>query len=595
MKVYLKKFDYFFISLLVLALIAPIFYKVHFIKNNISYLLGCKNCVIFPILSNDSMIYSLILFFAYLSVKYENIFSQIIFRFFSLIIFFVYVSDIFILKNFYTHLTANDAIKYIDQVPSFINRNYINNTSDYYWWITIWAILGSLLSTIHFFISPLRPGKLHRNSLWIVSLFLAIFYLSSASTFNIHKWIYQNVFEYNFMLSDLSTKYSPQLMANLTRANELDKKDCIPKSSGTKNIIVVAVESLSMYHSDFFSKLNNVTPNIDSIAKNNVSFSNFYANGFITEHGLIAIISGLPPINAPENYTLGGGVSFAGFFNTVDSLPKVLTKSGYTSEFLTTGNLKFDNKRKWLKSVGFNYIEGYEHPYYSHWERNNFFQAAPDEALYDRAMDRIFNQKRDKPYLMFIETVSTHHPYINPENNERSEFGAFKYADKALGQFYDHLKKGNFFDSGILIITSDHRSMTPLRKEELHQYGSVRAPARIPLIISFGKDVSYIETQPFQQTDLYASIINYTSKKSCTSKWQGDLFVTPSIPPEFIIHQRGDNRNIISIFWQDRNLRIKLNGDKTDVINATIEKKVRKELVDKINYERILRGNNKFR
>lgn len=62
-----------------------------------------------------------------------------------------------------------------------------------------------------------------------------------------------------------------------------------------KNIVVVVLESFSMYHSQFFSGISDQTPNLDRIARENISFHNFYANGYTTEQALIALILGTPP------------------------------------------------------------------------------------------------------------------------------------------------------------------------------------------------------------------------------------------------------------------------------------------------------------
>ncbi len=148
------------------------------------------------------------------------------------------------------------------------------------------------------------------------------------------------------------------------------------------------VESLASYQSSFFSGIKDWTPNIDKIAKNNISLSNFYANGFVTEDAEVAIITGQLPIYAPNAYSTGGGVSFDGFYNIEESLPNILKKYNYNNEFITSSDLLFSNTGNWAKSNGFNYIEGSDHKDYEGKPRYHF-AAAADEYLYERVIKRI--------------------------------------------------------------------------------------------------------------------------------------------------------------------------------------------------------------
>lgn len=573
----------------ILLLLATI-YKAYFAVNAIGgYHTNCNWCFIFDVLKHESIVYAFLLFLFYISTKFSTRFFAIFLRIFIVFMSLLYIADVVILNLFATHLVIGDIIKYIDSVPDVIVNIFDNvfSTNAKFFFLVLFFFI--LVATSNFLISPVHLHKRHQRLILAASLVIASFYPFISDRSYVHAWVYQNVFEYNFSVSGQDVQYSHEFEERIRSFENLDQQNCVPKASGNKNFVIVIFESLSSYHSHFFSNLNDITPNIDRIANESLSFHNFFSNDFTTEGALIAILTGLPPIAAPSKYSNGGGVAFDGFFNIKNSLPRVLKNYRYTSEFLTTGDLKFAYKGKWLENMGFDYIEGHSHPYYNNWKRYHF-KAAPDEALFNRAIERIFRTKRNRPFLLIIETVSTHHPFINPDDDTYSEFGAFTYADRQLGLFYDRLKKNKFFDSGILIITSDHRSMTPLKKDEIEKYGIERAPAKVPLIVSFGGKVKDRENRLFQQTDLHSSIINHVSKEFCVSLWQGDLLSIPRTPAEFIIYKRGDNRDIISIFFNEKNLRIKLNGDKTALIQGSgIKEDVGEILLGKINWERLQR------
>jgi len=344
------------------------------------------------------------------------------------------------------------------------------------------------------------------------------------------------------------------------------------------------VESLSSYQSDYFSGVRNWTPNLDKIAQKNIAFTRFYANGFTTEDAEVALLTGQHPIYAPSSYSNGGETSFSGFYNPTDSLPRKLEHHGYETEFLTSADLSFSNTGVWAKSIGFNYVEGHKHNSYNSWERFNF-KAAPDEALYQRLLARV-NFNKDRNYFLFAKTVSTHHPFVNPVNKNRSEEEAFRYADQQIDLLYKKLIENYFFDDGMLIIVGDHHAMVPLKKEEADILGEFRAAARVPLII-VGEGYATPTKSSYQQVDVFNSIKGLVSGESCNTDWVGDIFVEK--PASYIAHRRGDNRNIISVFTDKADYLVSLNGDETAIDNSHDHPPVAKQVLDKINAIRILR------
>lgn len=345
------------------------------------------------------------------------------------------------------------------------------------------------------------------------------------------------------------------------------------------------MESLSSYQSSYFSGIKNWTPNLDSIAKRNRAYTNFYANGFTTEDGEISLLTGLLPIYKPSSHTRGGGSSFKGFFGVDTSLPNILKQQEYKVEFLTTADLSFANTKNWAASVGFDYIEGSEHPYYNTWEKFHF-DSAPDEALYNRVLDRVAVNSDKHNFFLFIKTVSTHHPFVNPDNMNKSEKEVFEYADKQLGIFYKKLVDTDYFNNGLLIIVGDHHAMIPLKKEEIELFGARNAAARVPMLISHGdKNQSTVTTQ-HQQTDIYNYLTAITSSTQCYSDWQGNILGKK--PAKYIAHRRGDNRNIISIFSHGKEYSVLLDGDNTRITSdENLDKETNRAIIDKINGVRL--------
>jgi hypothetical protein len=505
-------------------------------------------------IANDSIIYFLIVFLIYISYQnFVNKALEIFLRVFSLIIFALYTTDIVILFKFANHLVLNDVIKYLIYAPTYIMQQYSFNIID------IAIITFSIFLFLSFVLNDFKIKRKIVHFYFISNLcILFLMYLSSDKGRYIHSWLFKNFISYNLEIYDQSKTYSKKFIDELNYQEELS---CIKTKAENPNIIILMVESLSSYQSNYFSNIKNWTPNLDKIAKENLSFKNFYANGFVTEDAEISILTGELPIYAPNIFSNGGGVSFEGFFNLKDSLPYILKNKEYFTEFITSSDLEFSHTGKWAKSIGFDYIEGSEHPYYSNKPRYHF-EAAADEFLYDRVLNRI-DQKSSK-YFLFIKTVSSHAPFINPENNSNSEEETILYTDKQIGRFYNELQKRNFFDDGLLVILGDHHPI-------------------VPMIISYKQNQGILNTN-FQQTDIYNTLKNLVSTKACTSQWLGDFLTYKYKSADYILHRRGDQRGIISIFKNDDDFNIKLHGDKTNFIENKFSDK---NILDKINHIRI--------
>ncbi|MGZ5027776.1 MAG: LTA synthase family protein [Methylobacter sp.] len=566
----------------ILLLAAPLALKGLYVDNFIYHYTSVRLLGFRQVLANDAILYFGLVLLLYLSFSpHVNRLFTALLRVSAVILFAVYIIDYLIIVNFNTHLAIGDVIKYADYSYKYIQQIYgINNIG----FLFIVAVMLIPLILFSFSKRKITSRRYQKIPLFIIAALPLISGFSDNQKYA-HSWIYKNVIDYNLTILSESSAYSEKFL-NTFSFNE--ESHCQAENDKHKNIIILMVESLSAYQSQYFSGINNWTPNIDSIAGQNQAFKNFYANGFITEDGEIALLTGLQPIYPPSSYSDDGGTSFHSFFNIRNSLPNILKKYGYKTEFLTTADLEFGNTGNWARSIGFNYIEGHDQPEYDKWERFHF-QAAPDEALYVRALDRV-KRNNGKKFFIFIKTVSSHHPYINPENKDKSESETIRYADKQIGRFYRQLQAERFFDNGLLVIVGDHHSMTPLKKAEVDNYGQFKAAAKVPLIIADGSHAS-VENNQYQQIDVFNSLQGMVSGQQCYTDWNGILLGDHKTPPKYIAHRRGDNRDIVSIFTENDDFLVKLDGDNTRLAgDRPADQTTREMLVGKINAVRIARS-----
>lgn len=567
-------------ALFLLMLAAPWVVRAVYVDLYIHAFTGARLLGAAQVLANDGVIYAFILGVFYLSflAKTPRVLAVGL-RAIGFMAYGLYAMDVIVLISFNTHITTNDLLDYAGYAPRYIAQ--ISRIRDF-------LILASALPAVGLSLwvlgsrYALRGRVPHALSLLLVAGLLSTVLFTSNSRY-INAWMYRNFVAYNIEVGAESRGYSEGFVRGHPYVEDWRSE---PKEAQRPNIIILMVESLSSYHSDYFSRLNDWTPRLDEIARENAAFTNFYASGFCTNDCYIALFTGLPPIRPPASSRFKRRAPFAGFTELSESLPELLKDRGYTTEFLMAGDYDFGEVGPWVDRLGFDHMEGHDHPHYDGWQRYQF-ESAPDEALYARVVERI-QQHGDERYFMFVSTLSTHHPFVNPENGEKSEAQALGYGDRQLGLFYDRLMAMGFFEDGVLIIFGDHHAMVPLKPGEIERFGADRAAAAVPMVLADGGKTRGVVDNLYTQTDIFHSLKNLTGSTRQTSDWAGDIF--SDTPAKYAAHRRGDYRDIISVFTQDRDYRVKLDGDETRVVNAEGEwasDEAKREVVGRVNAARV--------
>ena len=229
-------------------------------------------------------------------------------------------------------------------------------------------------------------------------------------------------------------------------------RDSIPAIK--KNIVLIAVESLS---ADFLATYGNedgITPNLDTLIGKSLVFDNLYAVGNRSVRGLEALTLCIPPsageslIKRPDNSNL---------FST----GSVLRENGYTTSFIYGGDSYFDNMRTYFSGNGFEIIDKASYPKEDITFSNIW--GTCDEDSYRVALKE-FDRKAESgtPFHAIIFTISNHRPYTFPEGKitydgeMKSRSAAVKYTDFAIGQFLAEASRKPWFDDTVFIIVADH-------------------------------------------------------------------------------------------------------------------------------------------
>lgn len=223
-----------------------------------------------------------------------------------------------------------------------------------------------------------------------------------------------------------------------------------------KNIVIILEESLG---AQFIGSLGGLplSPNFDHLSEQGWAFSNLYATGTRSIRGIEAILTGFTP--TPNQSVVKQPKSQQDFF----TLAETLNEQGYDTTFYYGGEGHFDNMKGFFLSNGFsNVIEqkDYVEPVFEgSW-------GVSDEDLFTKA-DEEFKRlhAEGKPFFGFVFSSSNHDPFEFPDDRielyeqpKNSRNNAAKYADYALGTFFEKAMAAPYWKDTIFLVIADHDS-----------------------------------------------------------------------------------------------------------------------------------------
>lgn len=560
--------------------------RINYINETFGKSIGCVDCLGYSVFVHDLAFLSMlaVLLLASFLIRRNCLYLPLRLLFLAGIL--VYLADIVVLEDFFTRLMIDDVKLYGTDIHLIWGHIKSTLHPDQH----ILVLIPLLAWAAVFIAKPPSASARGRTGLALLALpasgILAGFFMTPPTY--VHDWALRNVIEANFA-TGVTTPYSRQFRQQLLDGPAARRAiQCRPGQDRSPDIVLLILESWSPYQSDLYSGINDWTPRLDVLARENTWFSQMHAGGFSTNEGLISLLTGLDFI-APQKSWFEVR-PFETAWNTPETLPRILENTkGYFTAFLTSGNLSFSRKREWVEHLGFDYLEGHDYPGYDDVTTRLHFDAVPDAVLYDRSIDFISGLEHEaQPFFVAIENVSTHHPYIHPETGERSQEAAFRYMDATVDEFHSRLASSGFFDNGLLIIISDHRAMIPISEEERSIFGQASA-SLVPAIIVGGQDPGGKIDRRFHQSDLLSSLAALTTDEHCRQGPFRTMLRPDESEPRCIYHARGDNRDHIDAFCPEGNHVVKLDGDLTRIVQSGSGDAGRNaEIVQEINLLRIL-------
>lgn len=236
------------------------------------------------------------------------------------------------------------------------------------------------------------------------------------------------------------------------------------------NVIVIVEESLSAEYLGTFGNTQGLTPNLDKLAGQSLTFTHIYATGTRTVRGLEAITLSIPPMPGTSIIKRPGNENFF-------SWSSIMKERGYDNKFIYGGFGYFDNMNRFFAGNGFEVIDRNvmnkdEITFANIW-------GICDEDLFKRVITEAGKSyEHKKPFFSVVMTTSNHRPFTYPDGridipSHTGRPGGVKYADYALGRFIDEAQKQPWFRDTIFVVVADHcagsagKTELPVKKYEI--------------------------------------------------------------------------------------------------------------------------------
>ncbi|NQT62559.1 MAG: LTA synthase family protein [Candidatus Marinimicrobia bacterium] len=404
------------------------------------------------------------------------------------------IIDIFVFKEFDTHLNFLTLNSYLWQKDSmlFIFEEY-----------PVWPVIGGLLLlsggvfTLYWQVSKRIKGGSGSVLMRIPYLILSIFILGStirggwqerpidwgfamfSSDFTANQTALNPLFYFGRSVVQFSSEgkadeltqyYDTEVAFRTSRklledprmkfVDEVSMTRKIDSASARDyNIILIILESHTAAFTGYLNRdLPSATPNLDRMARQGIAFTNCFANGIRSAQGIGSIIMswptlpGLPLISRTESV------------NQVPSLGSALKAIGYSTLFMYGGDTQFDNMN------GFLTIHGYDRII----ERSDFDPGLSgtswgvyDHSVFIRGLEEL--DKASKPALLTLFTTTNHQPWEIPPEYEAlipvfpdslfrqgQVHRSMAYVDHALGEFMEQASQRDWYDNSIFVFIADH-------------------------------------------------------------------------------------------------------------------------------------------
>ncbi|SFE11587.1 Phosphoglycerol transferase MdoB [Paenibacillus catalpae] len=289
-----------------------------------------------------------------------------------------------------------------------------------------------------------------------------------------------------------------------------------------KNVIIIQLEAFQNFLINLKIDGQEITPNMNKLAADHFYFPHFFqqvGQGNTADAEFVVNTS----LYVPPN----GAASEVYADKELPSMPKAFAANGYQTATFHTNSVMFWNRDQLYKALGWG--KYYDDRFFGKEDPVAF--GPSDEVLYAKSADELARmQQTGQPFYAQLISMSGHHPFRIPESKYKMELperykdtlvGDYiesqNYADYALGQFIDELKKNGVWDNSVIVLYGDHQGLPiysldndekKLMKEIYGRDYTLPDMMNIPLIMSVPNEPHQEFPQVGGQSDIFPTLSN---------------------------------------------------------------------------------------
>ena len=310
------------------------------------------------------------------------------------------------------------------------------------------------------------------------------------------------------------------------------------------NIIFIHMESIQNFVMDLKFHGEEITPNLNRLAKEGMFFSNFYpqVSTGTSSDTEFTLLSSLMPASS--------GTVFVSYYNrNYNTIPKILKDNGYFT-FSMHGNLaSMWNRSKAHPSLG--YESMYFEESFTYTDEDVINLGINDKLFFEESIPILENiEKEHTNYMGTIITLSNHSPFtfidkygefdfseevevLNEQTNQLEKITtnylmgtpvgnyltSVHYADSALGDFLTYINNSSAFDNTLFVFYGDHDAKLT-RKEINYLYNHNPLNGEV---YNEG-DENYIEYNSFKhELNKKTPLIMWTKNEKLKNTFKGKI------------------------------------------------------------------------
>lgn len=355
----------------------------------------------------------------------------------------------------------------------------------------------------------------------------------------------ERVVEQNLTLDADSTALLPDSLLLTPNSSLLTEQSFSLLTDSTPNILLILFESFSGSACNYLypEASSNIMPNVNKAMSEGIAFTNFYANSFRTERGMVSVLSAFP--GQPTYSLMTDTLRTA----KLPYLSRALAvQGGYQTQFIHGGDPTFCGLSQYMRYGGVSKVIGKDH---FAQDLQDCQWGVHDEHMFDFVRKEMSGSQ---PFFNVMLTLSSHEPFDVPFHRFPDDpyLNSVAYTDYCFGQFLEQVKADSALWSNLLIIgLPDHcYAQYPAG---VQQHDPIRY--HIPMFWTGGAVRGHKEIDTMgQQTDLAATLLAQMGLDASAFPFSHDM--TDQQAPHYAFYAWPDGFGLLSetaSYVQDNN------------------------------------------